>query len=270
MVRSAEKPASRRIIVERYTWLERVTHLVHLVAMFTLLITGFKIYFGWDFMSFQTARAFHMIAVPFFLVANWILVPYNIFSCKGERWCVRNRVKHFKESYVFGEDDAERLSGIVRNFFGKGKYPAFTIYDEQEGHYVTKLHPMLKLLIIFESTAIALIAITGVVLYNIAWAPLGLPISEWILSAAWYVASLFNVDALGLIRLVHLFAAYWFVFELIVHVGILEFDPDVWKYHKAIFWSGKEDLSDRHFVRVIEEKDQKGLLTDQKGVMEEH
>ncbi|WP_269851572.1 hypothetical protein [Methanosarcina horonobensis] len=66
MVRSAEKPASRRIIVERYTWLERVTHLVHLVAMFTLLITGFKIYFGWDFMSFQTARAFHMIAVPFF------------------------------------------------------------------------------------------------------------------------------------------------------------------------------------------------------------
>ncbi len=129
---------------------------------------------------------------------------------------------------------------------------------------------MLKLLIIFESTAIALIAITGVVLYNIAWAPLGLPISEWILSAAWYVASLFNVDALGLIRLVHLFAAYWFVFELIVHVGILEFDPDVWKYHKAIFWSGKEDLSDRHFVRVIEEKDQKGLLTDQKGVMEEH
>ncbi|WP_269851571.1 cytochrome B [Methanosarcina horonobensis] len=206
----------------------------------------------------------------FFLVANWILVPYNIFSCKGERWCVRNRVKHFKESYVFGEDDAERLSGIVRNFFGKGKYPAFTIYDEQEGHYVTKLHPMLKLLIIFESTAIALIAITGVVLYNIAWAPLGLPISEWILSAAWYVASLFNVDALGLIRLVHLFAAYWFVFELIVHVGILEFDPDVWKYHKAIFWSGKEDLSDRHFVRVIEEKDQKGLLTDQKGVMEEH
>ena len=53
MVRSAEKPASGRIIVERYTWLERVTHLVHLVAMLTLLITGFKIYFGWDFMEFS-------------------------------------------------------------------------------------------------------------------------------------------------------------------------------------------------------------------------
>ena len=42
MVRSAEKPASGRVIVERYTWLERVTHLVHLVAMFILLITGFQ------------------------------------------------------------------------------------------------------------------------------------------------------------------------------------------------------------------------------------
>jgi len=65
MVRSAVKPASGRVIVERYTWLERVTHLVHLVAMLTLIITGFKIYFGWEFMSFQTARALHTIAVPF-------------------------------------------------------------------------------------------------------------------------------------------------------------------------------------------------------------
>lgn len=266
---SAEKPASGKKVVERYTWLERVTHLVHLLAMFTLLITGFRIYFGWDFMAFQTARALHMIAVPFFLVANWVLVPYNIFSCEGKRGCVGDRIKHFRESYMFGEDDAERLLDIFRNFFGKGKYPAFTVYDKGKEHYVTKLHPILKLLIIFESTAIALIAITGVVLYNIAWAPLGIPISEWILSATWYIASLFGIDALGLIRTVHLLAGYWFVFELVVHVGILEFDPHVWKYHKAIFWSGKEDLSDRHFVREIEESDQKELRKDQKGITEE-
>ncbi len=260
MVQPAENSASRREVVERYTWLERVTHLVHLVAMLTLLITGFKIYFGWDFIPFQTARALHMIAVPFFLAANWILVPYNIFSCKGERCSVEDRINHFKESYMFGKDDAERLIAIIKNFFGKGRYPAFTIYDEHEGHYVTKLHPMLKLLLIFESTAILLIAITGVVIYSITWSPLGIPISEWILSITWYFAPFFGVDALGLIRTVHLVAGYWFVFELIVHVGILEFDPDVWKYHKAIFWSGKEDLSDRHFVKVIEEKDQEGLL----------
>ncbi|HII80437.1 MAG TPA: cytochrome B [Methanosarcina sp.] len=260
MVQPAEKSASGRDVVERYTWLERVTHLVHLIAMLILLITGFKIYFGWDFMPFQTARALHMIAVPFFLAANWILVPYNIFSYKGEKCSVRDRIKHFKESYMFGKDDAERLIAIIRNFFGKGRYPAFTIYDEHEEHYVTKLHPMLKLLIIFESTAILFIAVTGVVLYSITWSPLGIPISEWILSITWYFAPFFGVDALGLIRTVHLVAGYWFVFELIAHVGILEFDPDVWKYHKAIFWSGKEDLSDRRFVKVIEEEDQEGLL----------
>jgi methanophenazine hydrogenase, cytochrome b subunit len=270
MVRSAEKPASRRMIVERYTWLERLTHMVHLVTMFILLITGFNIYFGWGFMEFHIARTLHMIAVPFFLAANWIEVPYNIFSCMGGRWCIRDRIKHFRESYIFGEDDAERLYGIIRNFFGKGKYPAFTIYDEQGEYYVTKLHPMLKLLIVLESTAIFLIAITGIVLYNISWAPFGIPLSQWIISAAWYIAPLFNVDALGLIRLGHLLAGYWFVFELVVHVGILEFDPDAWKYHKAIFWSGKEDLSDRHFVKVIEENDQRGPLKDQKRVTEDH
>jgi cytochrome b subunit of formate dehydrogenase len=262
MVRSAERPASGRLIVIRYDWLERLTHLVHLVAMFTLLITGFKIYAGWDFMSFDTARTLHLIAVPFFLVANWILVPYNIFSCKGERCSARDRINHFKESYMFGKADAERLIDIIKNFFGKGRYSAFTIYDRDEEHYVTKIHPGLKLLIIFESMAILLIAITGVVLYSLTWSPFGLPISQWILSVFWYIASPLNMNALGLIRLLHLLATYWFVFELIVHVGILEFDPDVWKYHKAIFWSGKEDLSDRHFVKVIEESDQKGVTKE--------
>lgn len=262
MVRSAEKPASGRVIVERYTWLERVTHLVHLVAMLTLLVTGFKIYFVWGFMSFQTARTLHMIAVPFFLVANWILVPYNIFSCKGERCGVRDRIGHFKESYMFGKDDMERLVDIIKNFFGRGRYPAFTIYDERKGHYVTKLHPVLKIMIVLESIAIVIVAITGVVLYNLNWAPFGIPISAWILSITWYFASFFNINALGLLRLLHLLAAYWFVFELVVHVGIIELDPNVWKYHRAIFWSGKEDLSDRHFVKVIEETDQKGATRE--------
>lgn len=262
MVRSAQRPASGRVIVERYTWLERVTHLVHLVAMLTLLVTGFKIYFVWGFMSFQIAWTLHMIAVPFFLVANWILVPYNIFSCKGERCGVRDRIGHFKESYIFGKDDMERLVDIIKNFFGRGRYPAFTIYDERKGHYVTKLHPVLKIMIVLESIAIVIVAITGVVLYNLNWAPFGIPISAWILSVAWYFAPLLGIDALGLIRLIHLLAAYWFVFELVVHVGIIELDPNVWKYHRAIFWSGKEDLSDRHFVKVIEETDQKGATRE--------
>lgn len=262
MVRSAEHPASTKTVVERYTWLERVTHLVHLISMFVLLITGFKIYAGWDFMSFEAARGLHMAAVPFFLVANWLLVPYNIFACKGEHCSIKDRIEHLKESYIFGKADAERLIDIIKNFFGKGKYPAFTIYDERKEHYATKLHPGMKLLIIFESTAIVLVALTGVVLYSITWAPFGIPISAWILSVAWFFASLINANGLVLIRFIHLLAAYWFVLELIIHVGIFELDPDVWKYHKAIFWSGKEDLSDRPFVRVIEESDQNKVVRE--------
>jgi len=65
---------------------------------------------------------------------------------------------------------------------------------------------------------------------------------------------LLGIDALGLIRLIHLLAGYWFVFELVVHVGVLELDPNVWKYHKAIFWSGKEDLSDSRYAEIVKPK----------------
>jgi len=51
--------------------------------------------------------------------------------------------------------------------------------------------------------------------------------------------------------MLHLLMTYWFIFELVVHVGILELDPNVWKYYKAIFWSGKEDLTDNHYVEVV-------------------
>ncbi|AKB73952.1 Methanophenazine hydrogenase cytochrome b subunit [Methanosarcina lacustris Z-7289] len=258
MVGQKENPDMEdRLVVERYTLLERVTHLVHLLAMLILLVTGLKIYLGWDFMDFDTARALHMIAVPFFLVANWILVPYNLFSCPEMGCSIKGRFDHFIESYIFGVKDAKRLKAIILNFFGRGNYPAFTVYDVKEGHYRTKLHPMFKLLIIIESTAIFFIAVTGVVLYNLYWVLLGLPVAQWIISIAGYFAPYLSVSALGLIRMIHLAAAYWFLLELILHVGILEFDPKVWKYHKAIFWSGKEDLSESHFVRVIEENDNK-------------
>ena len=240
-------------VVERYTWLERVTHLIHLISMVLLLITGLKIYLGWDFMAFDRARALHMIAVPFFLAANWVLVPYNVFSGGGDR-SLGGMVSHFFESYIFNREDAVRVKKMVLNFFGKGKYPKFTVYDTEEGHYRTKLHPVLKLLIIFESTAIFFIALSGIVLYSLDWTLIGLPISQWIISAAEFIAPFFSVSALGLLRFIHLAATYWFLFEFIVHVGILELDPKVWKYYKAIFWSGKEDLSDKHFVKIIKDK----------------
>lgn len=242
------KSRNSPIVVERYSWLERAVHTTHVLAMFILLITGFKIYLGWDFMSFHNARALHMVVVPIFLVLNWILVPYNIFAAGSG---FMGKIEHFIDNYVFGPADAKRLMGMVLNFFGKGKYPAFTVFDAKEGHYKTKLHPLMKIIVVIEGLAIVLIALSGVVIYNLQWSLLGLPVASWVISAAGMIAPAFDMSALELVRATHLLMTYWFVFELVIHVGILEFDPKVWKYYKAIFVSGKEDLSDGHYVQVL-------------------
>jgi cytochrome b subunit of formate dehydrogenase len=59
------------------------------------------------------------------------------------------------------------------------------------------------------------------------------------------------MSSLEFLRVIHLLMTYWFVFELIVHVGILQLDPKVWKYYKAIFWSGKEDLTDTNYSEPV-------------------
>jgi cytochrome b subunit of formate dehydrogenase len=242
---------NRSMVVERYTISDRIAHTVHAVAMLVLIITGLKIYTGWDFMSFHTARGLHMIAVPFLLAVNWILIPVNIFS---EGHGFMGKISHFTDHYIFGPKDATRLGAIIGNFFRKGRYPAFSIYDETTGHYKTKLHPLMKILIVLEGTAIFFIAVSGVVLYKLDWSLFGLPIASWILSITGIISPLFNLSALQFLRLLHLLLTYWFVFELVIHVGILEFDPHVWKYYKAIFLTGKEDLSDTHYSEVITAK----------------
>lgn len=237
------------LVVERYTDLERLNHAVHLLAMLTLIITGLKMYFGWSFISFHTARALHMFAVPFLLVVNWLLIPVTL--ALGTEGGIKDRIMHFVDHYVFSPRDAVRFTGMLGNFFGKGKYPAFSIYDESSGHYKTKLHPIMKILVVVEGLFIVLIAISGIVLYRIDWSFLGLPVASWILSAASLFAPSFGMNSLEFLRTFHLLMTYWFVFELIVHVGILELDPKVWKYYKAIFWSGKEDLNDTNYSELV-------------------
>jgi len=246
--------AGSPLVVERYTELERINHAIHMLAMLTLIITGLKIYFGWSFMSFHTARALHMFAVPFLLVVNWFLIPVAIVL--GAEGGIKDKVMHFVDHYVFGPKDAARLAGIIGNFFGKGKYPAFSIYDESSGHYKTKLHPLMKILIVLEGLAIVVIAISGIVLYSVDWSFLGLPIASWILTVAGLFAPSFGMSALEFLRVLHLLMTYWFVFELVIHVGILELDPNVWKYYKAIFVTGKEDFSDTHYSEVINNHDE--------------
>lgn len=240
---------NRSMVVERYTITDRIAHTVHAIAMVVLIVTGLKIYIGWDFMSYHTARALHMIAVPFLLAMNWILIPYNVLS---EGKGLMGKLSHFMNHYIFGPEDAARLGGMIKNFFGKGEYPAFSIYDEEKGHYGTKLHPLMKILIPLEGAAIFLIAVSGIVLYKLDWSLFGLPIASWIISAAGLIAPAFGMNAVGFLRFLHLLMTYWFIFELVIHVFILEFDPRVWKYYKAIFVTGKEDFSDTHYSEYVE------------------
>ena len=108
--------AGNPLVVERYTALDRLVHMVHAAAMLTLIITGLKIYFGWDFMSFHTARALHMFAVPFLLVVNWFLIPVSIaLATEGG---IMDKFMHFVDHYIFGPKDAARMAGIIGNFFG--------------------------------------------------------------------------------------------------------------------------------------------------------
>ena len=238
--------------VERYSWIERWTHTFHALAMLLLIFTGLAIYFGWDFISFHNARMLHMLVVPVLLLTNWFLVPYGIISHGWQEGKIKGIIHHFYYSYIFNIEDYRRLKGMVLNFFGKqDKYPEFTVYNEKTGHYKTKLHPMFKIFIVVEGMSIFLIFITGLVLYNVDLTIL-LPISGIITWIFGLVAPLLNMNALELIRWLHLALTYFFIFELICHVLILEFDTKVFKYWKSIFIDGKEDLNSP-VVEVISE-----------------
>lgn len=246
--------------VERYSLIERFTHLLHLISLFVLLITGFKIYLGWDFMTYNLALYLHIIFAVLFTIANWILIPYNVVTtefpycdqcARGTHNSTVHRIKNMMQRYLFGPEDIKKLKQILMNFIGKAPYPAFTVYDIKNDGYVHKLHPITKLLLPFEALAVFLIVTTGIVIYNFQWTFLGLPIAEIIIWVGNIFAPLFNLSVIPFMRIIHLLMAYFFIIEVIVHVGIIEFDPKVWKYHKAIFVSGEEDLSDRKYVNVV-------------------
>ncbi|WP_406661602.1 cytochrome B [Methanolobus sp. ZRKC3] len=248
------------MIVKRYSFLERLAHFVHLFTLFILLITGFKIYGGWDFMSYHIALVIHLSAAFVFVFVNWVIIPYNVMTSECPRcpMCAAgvhnlflHRMNHIAHRYLFGPTDVRRMKQIFLNYLGKGEYPAFTVYDVKNEGYIDKLHPVTQFMLFFEGGAVMFVVFTGIVLYNLQWTLLGLPISEWLISGAELISDPLDMHVLAFIRTAHLMMAYFFIVELIIHVGIVELDPKVWKYHKAIFLTGKEDLSDSDYVELL-------------------
>jgi cytochrome b subunit of formate dehydrogenase len=261
-------PEDKRIInlhdgerhIERYSFLERFAHFAHLLSLFVLLFTGFKIYLGWDFMSYHLALYIHMIFAIVFILANWVLIPYNIATtevphcekCKsGEHNEFIHSAMNIAGRYLLGPQDFKNMYHIMLNFIGKGDYPAFTVYDVKNKGYIGKLHPVTKFLLVFEGMAVAVIVFTGIVIYNINWGFFGIPVSPILLAIGDFVAPLFGMGTIFFMRTLHLAMAYFFIIEVIIHVGIIEMDPKVWKYHKAIFIGGHEDICDHSYVKLI-------------------
>ncbi len=50
--------------------------------------------------------------------------------------------------------------------------------------------------------------------------------------------------------MIHLWATYWFVLELIIHLGFLGTDPRMSQNVKALFLTGKETMNE--YVDVVE------------------
>jgi hypothetical protein len=47
---------------------------------------------------------------------------------------------------------------------------------------------------------------------------------------------------MGLARVLHLAAAYWFIIEVVLHVGLVQLDPRKFQHIKSMFIDGREDL----------------------------
>ena len=243
-------------IAERWNKPMMAMHWIHMVTCLILIVTGFRIYLGWGFPpTYSQARALHMVAVCGFMVANCIFLPYGMIleALEGiKHFGTKDGIKHFMKANLFGREDARRLKAILLNFFGKQKeYPALTIYDEKAGLYVNRSHPITKILIPLEGIALVLITLTGIVMYDLNWSILGLNIGAAIMGVATWIGAPFGLGAMVLCRTLHLGMCYYFVFDLFIHVGILQLDLRVKQAWKAMFLTGKEDLAKSPYAKII-------------------
>lgn len=117
------------------------------------------------------------------------------------------------------------------------------------------MHPAAKLLLFSHYIAIVMATLTGVVLYSPTMSIAGVGTSGIIITVLDFVSASIGMSGLGLARIIHLVAAYWFIVEVILHLGLV-LDPRKYPHIKSIFLSGRENLmNDRtaEIVNTIEE-----------------
>ncbi|CAJ36238.1 cytochrome b/b6 domain-containing protein [Methanocella arvoryzae] len=239
-----EKPkAGNRMIVVRHTTLERLSHYANIVFLTALLLTGFCVYMGLPYLSYNDAFAIHVLSGAAFVAVNWIVVPYNAI------------VNGKLAEYWLWPSDIRRLARTLSSFFSGKESPRYTIYDEQGRRFINRLHPVTKLLIYSHYVALFIASFTGLVLYSTTLTVLDTNISGIVLKVLDFVAPTMSLSGLGLARLLHIAAAYWFIIETVIHVGMVQLDPRKFLHIKSMFLTGKEDLMQDSTAEIVNTKE---------------
>jgi cytochrome b subunit of formate dehydrogenase len=219
-----------KLIVNRHTTLERLSHYGNIITLALLLASGFIMYLGLPYLSYADAYAIHVVSAAAFIAINWIVMPYSAFV---------NMTLH---TYAFWPADIYRLWGIIKNFFTGSEYPPYTVYDMGKGRFVNRIHPVGKLLIYGHYVALFIATVTGAVLYSSSLTLLGVHVSAFIMEYMDILAPALGLSGLALAMILHVSAAYWFVAEVIIHVGMVQLDPKKSQHLRSMFLDGKEDV----------------------------
>lgn len=225
-----EKGSESRLVVTRHTTLERLSHYANIVFLTVLLGTGFCMYLGLPYLPFSDAYAIHILCAAAFVAINWLVMPYSAI--------VNGRLAE----YWLWPADIRRLGRIFSNFFSGGEYPRYTVYDERGRRFRNRLHPITKLIIYSHYLALLVITTTGLVQYSTSVLVFDTNVSGIVLKVLDFAAPTLGLSGLGLARVLHLAAAYWFIAEVIIHVGMVQLDPKKFIHLKSMFLTGKEDL----------------------------
>ncbi len=242
-----------KIVGKRYTMRDRVAHQSHMITCVLLVITGLYMALqfnvcslgAWTLMSYQNLRLIHVVAGILFLLVNWTLIPFNLVTSG-----------HMLQ-YIFSPKDVVRLKQAIVSLITGGEYPKYTIFNKTTGHYENKLHPAYKLMVIFEGMAIVFIGLSGIIMIDLKFGFVDFNIAIWNNFMAWLVGDIagsvsvfIGMTGIEFIRMIHLWATYWFVLELIIHLGFLGVDPRMTQYIKALFLTGNETMDE--YTEIVE------------------
>jgi cytochrome b subunit of formate dehydrogenase len=158
MASNATSTDKRYVIAYRYTTLHRIQHLVNLVVMNLLFITGLEIFLGkFPFGGFELTHNVNVFLG--FFIAYWSVYTYLVIVASE---------KKLREIIPTPRDllDLAIILLCAVNILPDSKYPHYDFYDPVKKKYAMKYHPTQKLLGFGNLIMLIVISISGFALYE--------------------------------------------------------------------------------------------------------